>query len=266
VLFEDDHLLALCKPPGLLTSPDRYDPARPNLMRLLHSAIADGKPWARSRGLTYLSNAHRLDFDTSGVILMAKTKPVLITLADLFGTDKPRKTYVALVHGTPAQDQFEVDAKLGPHPTQLGLMRVDPKNGKKSRTRFEVRERYHGWTLLTCRPVTGRTHQIRAHLRHARLPIAGDRVYNGRILLLSRIKRDFRLKEGHVERPLIEKTALHAETLELAHPVTGAEIKMTAPWPKALSVAVKYLRKYAVSGGAAIPPQAETQDDASETL
>ena len=73
MLFEDDHLLAISKPPALLTSPDRYDAERPNLMKLLHSGIAEGKPWAKSRGLSYLANAHRLDFDTSGVILMAKT-------------------------------------------------------------------------------------------------------------------------------------------------------------------------------------------------
>ena len=89
VLFEDAHLLALDKPAGLLTSPDRYDAERPNLMRLLHDGIAAAKPWARERQLTYLSNAHRLDFETSGVILLAKNKPALVALANLFGTEKP---------------------------------------------------------------------------------------------------------------------------------------------------------------------------------
>src|SRR5262245_6445456 len=77
VLYEDEHLLALDKPSGLLTSPDRYDPERPNLMKLLHAAIAESKPWAKERSLTYLMNAHRLDFETSGIILLAKSKPVL---------------------------------------------------------------------------------------------------------------------------------------------------------------------------------------------
>src|SRR5690242_1640300 len=89
VLFEDEHLLAVDKPAGLLASPDRYDPQRPNLMRLLHDGIRDGKPWARERGLTYLMNAHRLDFETSGVMLLAKSKPVLVQLANLFGSEKP---------------------------------------------------------------------------------------------------------------------------------------------------------------------------------
>lgn len=264
-LFEDDYLLALNKPPGLLTSPDRYDLARPSLMNLLHAGIADAKPWARVRGLTYLANAHRLDADTSGVLLLAKTKPVLIALADLFGNDQPLQTAVALVHGGPPTETFEIDAKLAPHPTVPGLMRVDPVDGKRSLTRFEVRERFRGWTLLTCRSATARPHQVRAHLRHARLPIAGDRDYNGRILLLSRIKPDFRLKPGKVERPLIDKTALHAESLELTHPVSGAPIKIIAPWPRVLNVAMKYLRKYDLPGGRAKLRQEEMADDAPET-
>lgn len=245
VLFEDEHLLALNKPPGLLTSPDRYDPERPNLMKLLHGGIRDRKPWAVVRNLSYLANAHRLDFDTSGVILLAKTKPALVALANLFGSDKPRKTYVALAERAPVEQRFEVDAPLAPHPHRPGVVRVDPKQGKRSRTEFEVRERFQGWTLLTCRPITGRTHQIRVHLQHLGMPIAGDRSYGGHHLQLSRIKPDFRLKPGAEERPLIATTALHAESLALTHPVTGAEINITAPWPKDLTVAVKYLRKYA---------------------
>jgi len=89
VLYEDESLLALDKPSRLLTSPDRYDAERPNLMKLLHASIERGTPWAKERGLTYLMNAHRLDFETSGIILLAKTKPVLVALANLFGTEKP---------------------------------------------------------------------------------------------------------------------------------------------------------------------------------
>ena len=88
VLFEDDHLLALDKPSGLLTSPDRYNADRPNLMRLLHDGIAAKKPWVTTLGLTYLSNAHRLDADTSGVLLLAKNKPALIEIANLFSIKK----------------------------------------------------------------------------------------------------------------------------------------------------------------------------------
>ena len=245
VLFEDEYLLALDKPGGLLTSPDRYDPQRPNLMKLLHAAIAAGKPWARERGLNYLMNAHRLDFETSGVILLAKSKPVLVALADLFGSEKPLKQYTALAQGTPTEEKFELDAALAPHPARIGLMRVDPKNGKHARTLFEVLEKFTGWTLLRCQPFTGRTHQIRVHLRHAGLPIVGDELYGGKPLWLSHLKRDYRLKRGHEERPLIARVALHAEQLTLPHPVTGGTLTITAPWPRDLKVAVKYLRQFA---------------------
>jgi RluA family pseudouridine synthase len=247
VLFEDEDLLALSKPARLLTSPDRYDPSRPNLMKLLHSGIAASKPWASERGLSYLANAHRLDFETTGVILLAKTKPVLVHLANLFGSEKPVKTYVALLPGTPPHDQWEVDAPLAPFPGRPGQMRVDPRNGKKSRTAFEVREQFRGYTLVECRPYTGRTHQIRVHLKHWGLPICGDRVYGGRPLLLSELKRDYRLKLGKTERPLISTVALHAEKLALPHPVTGVQLEITAPWPKDLMVAVKSLRRYAAA-------------------
>jgi len=247
VLFEDEYLLALDKPAGLLTSPDRYDPQRPNLMKLLHTAIAGGKSWARERGLNYLMNAHRLDFETSGVILLAKSKPALVALANLFGSEKPFKQYAAFAQGTPTEDKFEVDARLAPHPTRTGLMRVDPKNGKHSRTVFEVLEKFSGWTLLRCQPLTGRTHQIRVHLRHAGLPIVGDELYGGKSLRLSRLKPDYRLKRGHEERPLISRVALHAEQLTLPHAVTGETLTISAPWPKDLRVAVKYLRQFAAS-------------------
>jgi len=246
VLFEDECLLALDKPGGLFTSPARYDPQRPNLMKLLHAAIAGGKPWARERGLDYLMNAHRLDFEMSGVILLAKSRPVLIALANLFGSEKPLRQFAALVQGTPTEEKFEVDARLAPHPVRSGLMRVDPKNGKRARTAFEVLEKFSGWTLLRCQPFTDRSHQIRVHLRHAGLPVAGDELYGGKPLWLSRLKPDYRLKRGHEERPLISRAALHAEQLTLPHPVTGETLTITAPWPKDLKVAVKYLRQFAV--------------------
>ena len=114
VLFEDDHLLALDKPARMLTSPDRYDPQRPNLMKLLHAGIERGVPWAKQRGLSYLMNAHRLDFETSGVILLAKTKSMLVALANLFGSGKTAKSYVALVHGNPVKTVLRGRCQIGP--------------------------------------------------------------------------------------------------------------------------------------------------------
>lgn len=245
VLFEDEHLLALNKPSHLLASSDRIDAQRPNLLKLLHAGIERGAPWAKARGLSYLMHTHRLDFETSGVLLLAKSKPVLVALANLFGADTPGKNCVALVQGAPPQDSFTVEAKLAPHPVNIGLIRVDEKAGKRSRTQFEVREKFDGYTLLQCQPLTDRLHQIRVHLRHAGVPIVGDALYGGSPLLLSRLKSEYRLKPSKTERPLISRVALHAEGLTLRHPVTGVTITITALWPKDLTVAVKYLRRYA---------------------
>ena len=245
VLFEDEHLLALDKPAGLLASPDRDDANRPNLMGLLHAGIADKKPWARERNLTYLVNTHRPDFESSGVILLAKNKPALVALANLFSSGKPLKKYIALAQGNLAAEKFEVDARLSPHPVQTGLVCVNQKDGKKSKTQFEVVEIFSGWMLLRCLPFIERAHQIRVHLRHAGFPVVGDELYGGKKLWLSRLKRDFRLKPGREERPLISRAALHAEELSLPHPVTGETVTITAPWPKDLRVALKYLRQFA---------------------
>jgi RluA family pseudouridine synthase len=247
VLFEDGHLLALDKPAGLPVSPDRYEPERPCLMKLLHTAIAGAKPWARERGLEYLMNAHRLDPEMSGVILLAKNKPALIALANLFGTEKPVKKYTALVRGVPAENQFTVDARLAPHPVEIGLLCVDAKNGKRSNTRFEVLETFPrcGYALLKCEPLIVRLHQIRVHLRYAGFPVVGDELYGGKPLWLSRLKPNYRLKPGHEERPLLSRATVHAEELSLPHPVTGEMLTITAPWPKDLKVALKYLRQFA---------------------
>jgi RluA family pseudouridine synthase len=246
VLFEDDDLLALNKPAQLLTSPDRFNPTQPSLISLLHRDIQRGATWAKHRpGLAYLMNAHRLDSDTTGVLLLAKNKPALIALANQFGSEKPFKTYVALVRGTMQQDTFDISAKISPHPTKLGFMRIDERNGKRSRTEFTVRERFKGFSLLECRPLTARTHQIRVYLQYLGLPILGDNLYGGQQLLLSSLKKSYHLKPKKVERPLISTLALHAEKLVLSHPVTGNEIAIEAPWPKDLKVAVKYLKLHA---------------------
>ena len=222
VVFEDEHLLAINKPARFLTSPDRYDPNRPNLMKLLHEGIAAGKPWATARGVTYLANAHRLDFETTGVLLLAKNKPALVELANLFGTDKPLKTYIALVQGTPEADQFEVDAPLAPHPTHAGLMRVEPKRGKKSKTIFTVITKFRGYTLLKCQPLTGRTHQIRVHLAHLKHPILGDDKYG-----------DFELNRS-LRKLGLKRMFLHAASLTLPHPLTGEPLSLAAPLPAEL--------------------------------
>jgi 23S rRNA-/tRNA-specific pseudouridylate synthase len=126
-------------------------------------------------------------------------------------------------------------------------MRVDSRRGKRARTLFRVRERFSGCTLLEAVPLTSRTHQIRAHLRYKGLPLVGDSLYGGKPLLLSRLKSHYRLKPTHSERPLLNRVSLHAEELSLPHPGTGETLLISSACPKDLAVALKYLRRYAVS-------------------
>jgi RluA family pseudouridine synthase len=256
VLFEDEHLLALDKPAGLLTLPEaEVAPAksdaevveRPNLMKLLHAAIAAGKPWAAERQLTYLNNEHPLDGDTSGVILLTKNKEAHIALGNLFSSDKPLRKYLGLVRGTLIEPTFEINFRIGEHAVKTGLMRVDKDNGKVAKTKITLLENFtragHAW--IQCEPVTDRPHQIRVHLSHVDLPLVGDELYGGKKLWLSRLKSDYRLKPGREERPLLARVALHSEEISLPHPITGAPLTITAPLPKDLKVALKYLRLYA---------------------
>ena len=143
---------------------------------------------------------------------------------------------------------FEMDAKLTLTAGSLTLVRVDSLSGKRSKTVFEVTEKFSGYTALRCFPKTSRTHQIRVHLRHAGFPIVGDTLYGGKPLWLSRLKKDFRLKPGREERALISRVALHAEQLSLTHPVTQQPVVISAPLPKDLRVALRYLREFRGGG------------------
>ena len=153
VLHEDDQLLAVAKPSRLLASPDRYDLQRLNLMQLLHEGIKQSAPWATRRNLTYLANAHRIDFEASGVLLLAKTKPALVALANEFGADLPTKTYVALTRGMPPEPEFTVDAKIGPQTRAVARAQAlasddsfAPKRSCGSRLRILVANR-SSWIL-----------------------------------------------------------------------------------------------------------------------
>lgn len=261
VLLEDPQLLVINKPARFLTSPDRYDPARPNLMRLLHEGLAAGKAWATARGVTYLANAHRLDFETTGVLLLAKDRPSLITLANQFGSEIPQMSYLALVHGTPDEDEFSVNASLAADAFKLGMMRVS-RIGKKSTTDFRVLEKFAGCSLLECRPHTARPHQIRVHLQHAGHPIYGDSLYGGDWLMLSKLKHgNYHLKRGRTERPLISSLALHSAKLELPHPADGRPVRVESAPPREMIVALKYLRRYALPGGPVAEPAAIEADE-----
>jgi RluA family pseudouridine synthase len=245
ILHEDAQLLALDKPSGLLVCPDRYDPHRANLMALLHRDLKRGAAWSSNRSLLYLANAHRLDFETSGVLLLAKDKPTLVALANQFGAERTHKRYLAVVTGTPNTPSFEVQAPLALHPVHAGRMRVERKRGKKAITRFQLLEAFSGFSLLSCEPITGRTHQIRVHLATSGLPIVADTLYGGRPLLLSQLKPGYRHKPGTPEKPLLGRVSLHAEQLTIVHPSAGTTVHMQAPCPSDITVALKYLRRFA---------------------
>ncbi|MGB9603535.1 MAG: RluA family pseudouridine synthase, partial [Limisphaerales bacterium] len=216
-----------------------------NLMKLLHAGIEQKKDWASQRGLEYLMNPHRLDIETTGILLLAKDKQTLTALTDLFGTEKVSKKYIAIAHGNPDRDEFEVDVLIAPTPRKPEIMRIVRKKGKRSITRFKALERYAGYTLFECFPLTGRTHQIRVHLKYAGYPIVGDSLYGGTPLFLSSLKPDYKLSKGKIEHPIISTVALHAKELQFIHPVTGEKVIIDAPVPKAIVAAIKYLRQYA---------------------
>lgn len=232
VLFEDEALLALNKPSGLLVAPDRWDKSIDNLMTRLHTLMyAD----------TY--NVHRLDKDTSGLVLCAKKPEVWKRLFGWFASHKIGKRYVCLTRGVPQEKEFVVELALAPNPQRRGRMMVS-KHGKKARTTFTILEVFRHYALVEAQPETGRQHQIRLHLAAAGTPCVADPFYgDGKPLLLSTLKRNYKPpREG--ERPLIARTALHAASLEFAHPLTELPTKLEAPLPKDFEIALKYLRKY----------------------
>jgi len=236
------------------------EPDRVGLVDLLHEGIAAGKPWSLLPGRSWLRPAHRVDTEASGVLLLAKNKAALTALEAFFGSATPARFYAVIVQGRPTEDRLELTSPIGPHPTKPGQFRIDPDHGKRSSTVVCVRERFSAWTLLECEALTDRPHQIRVHLRKTALPVCGDGNYGGRPLLLSRLKNNYRLKGEAEERPLLGTPALHLERVVVPHPVSGELLTITAPLPKDLVVALKYLRRYA--GGGAAPSHVDNALDA----
>ena len=253
ILHEDDAVLVVDKPAGLAVEPERW---RRDAACLSGALLAEAVE--RSGGEDEQGNlaagalewrprlVHRIDKDTTGCVLVAKHLEAERALRVAFEDGRISKRYLALVEGELApRDRPElIDAPIGTDQRRTGRMRVGSE-GRPSQTRVTVVERFEGYTLLACEPLTGRTHQIRVHLAHAGFPLAVDATYGRRdALLLSEIKRGYRAKRGRPETPLIGRLTLHAERLTFPDLARGAgELTVVSPLPKDFQRLLKQLAK-----------------------
>ena len=249
ILYEDEHFLALNKMTHMAVTHSQVFPERPSLFELIRHAINSKARWVEKRSLNYLGFAYRLDFETSGISLFCKSNEARQRIGDLLGASQEKREFLCLVHGSPPEETFEVDAKIGWVTGEPEIM-VAGKRGKFASTKFEVVERLAGFTLLRCRPSTDRKHQIRAHLQHIGFPSVGDAYYGGSLLMLSRLKKNYRPRRDGTEKPLLDRAALHYAKLNFEHPYNGDAVEIECSLAKDMEVALKYLRKYATSIGA----------------
>jgi 23S rRNA pseudouridine955/2504/2580 synthase/23S rRNA pseudouridine1911/1915/1917 synthase len=230
IVFENDDFVAVNKPAGMLSIPDR-----------IQSAVSLKEILAEKYGVIF--TVHRLDRDTSGMIVFAKNETAHKFLSQAFEGRKVEKYYRGIVHGCPDETTGLIDAPISEHLVQKGLM-VIHRNGKPSQTGYEVIEAYKMFSLVQFQLFTGRTHQIRVHCKNIGHPLACDELYgDGKPVLLSSIKRKFKLsKHDEEERPMLNRLALHSYCLKFTD-AAGQEFKLTAELPKDIRALIQQLKK-----------------------
>ncbi|MBG9374895.1 RluA family pseudouridine synthase [Panacibacter sp. DH6] len=229
VIFENHQFVVINKPSGLLSVPDRMQ-SEPSLKDIL----------LQQYGSIY--TVHRLDRDTSGVIVFAKDDVTHKELSQLFESRDVAKYYLGLVHGNPAHETGIIDAPMMEHPAKNGKM-VTHQKGKPSLTEYEVQEHFKLYAWVKFRIHTGRTHQIRVHMQHIGNSIVCDELYGSpEPILLSSLKKKFNLsKSEDIERPLLSRLALHSASLQFIHKDTNYNFE--AELPKDLKATLQQLRK-----------------------
>lgn len=219
ILHEDPHLLVISKPANLVVHPGPGHPQG----TLVNALLAHYPPIVRVGHRRRPGIVHRLDKDTSGVMVVAKAEAALESLQEQFRNREVEKTYLALVNGRVQPQEGIVEVPIGRHPTERQKM-APTAEGRYSRTRYRVIRLFPRHTLLEARPYTGRTHQVRVHLSWLGHPVVGDAVYGRR--------RQPLLKDRHF---------LHASRLTLTHPATGQEMCFEAPLPEELMAIIRRL-------------------------
>ncbi len=233
VLFADNHVVVVNKPSGLLSIPDRYDTTLPSVRSIVKERFETSY------------TVHRLDRDTSGIMIVARTPEAHKLLNDQFEHHTVTKTYLAIVSGVVDKDAFPIDIPIMADTRRKGLMKPSAK-GKEAHTNVRVIERFRLASLIECDLVTGRQHQIRVHCSAIGHPLLVDPDYGKTSSFkLSAIKRRYNLAKGAEEKPIIDRLTLHSYRLTFIHPATGEKTSFEANPPKDFQAAVQVLRKYA---------------------